>query len=125
MPVIPARGSVRQLLATVMGDPLAPFLGIGLIPLLHGFVPVHLVETYEPSGAKRDARPQGPHIATSVPPSDRPPFPPDIDTARNPFGCDAFWRRFDSSGLPGVPGESSETVIKDTGVPSRHPWHAL
>lgn len=50
---------------------------------------------------------------------------PNIDTAKNLFGCAAFFVRFGPDALPGVPGAASTEVIKDLGDPPKRPWHLL
>jgi hypothetical protein len=74
------------------------------------------------SAAVRDS---GPHRATSTPPRSQGPVKPNIDIARNPFGCSAFFVTFGLDALPGVPGASSTDVIKDLGDPPKQTWHLL
>jgi hypothetical protein len=73
-------------------------------------------------------RPGGPHHAIPNPPTEpifKPPIFPNIDVDRNPFGCDAFFRKYDAGCGPGIPGPPSDTIIKDVTEPTRQPWHAL
>ena len=77
------------------------------------------------AGADRDRVPGGPHEARPRPPTDRPPTLPNIDTAINPFGCDAFARKLTASSFPGIPGASSEQLVKDRNVPAKRAWHVL
>jgi hypothetical protein len=65
------------------------------------------------------------HFATSTPPKGQGPVRPTIDTAKNPFGCKAFFVSFGPGALPGVPGAASTDVIKDLGDPPKKPWHLL
>jgi peptidoglycan hydrolase-like protein with peptidoglycan-binding domain len=70
-------------------------------------------------------RPGGPHFASSDPlQKDRPIFP-NIDLAKNPFGCTAFARRFNARSFPGIPGGASDTLVVDQNVPPKQPWHTM
>lgn len=117
--------AVGAFLAGASGDPLlAAFAADQVAPGYGALPPIVLAPVNAQSGAVRDAE-NGPHTATSTPPKDKPPIRPSIDTAKNPFGCAAFFVRFGPDGAPGVPGESSTTVIKDLGDPPKLPWHQL
>ncbi len=72
-------------------------------------------------------RPGGPHFANPFP-SFRPfkmPIRPNIDRDKNPFGCNAFFRKYNGTGNPGIPGPPSASIIKDTARPQKQPWHVL
>ncbi len=72
-------------------------------------------------------RKNGPHFAVASPPF-RPfkmPIRPNIDLDKNPFGCKAFFRKYDARSGPGIPGPASATIIKDTPRPLKQPWHVL
>jgi outer membrane protein OmpA-like peptidoglycan-associated protein len=81
------------------------------------------LDEFQASGKERDD--SGKHIAISKPPANRNPIQPNFDTAINPFGCDAFFRKDDKDSFPGIPGDSSENVIKDLDEPSKQTWHQL
>lgn len=70
-------------------------------------------------------RKDGPHFANPSP-SFKPfqmPIRPNIDRDKNPFGCNAFFRKYDRHSGPGIPGPASATIIKDTARPLKQPWH--
>lgn len=73
----------------------------------------------------RDSGPTAPHKAVPIPPPDKPPIFPNIDLARNPFGCEAFARKFTTQSARGIPGASSEDLMKDTTDPPKQGWHVL
>ena len=82
-------------------------------------------DVYAQSGAVRD-KPNGPHHSEDpAPPRSQAPIFPNIDTSVNPFGCDAYARRFNAASLPGIPGDPAETVIKDLNDPVKQAWHTL
>jgi outer membrane protein OmpA-like peptidoglycan-associated protein len=81
------------------------------------------LDEFQASGKERDDA--GKHTAISKPPANRNPIQPNLDTAINPFGCDAFFRKDDKDSFPGIPGDSSENVIKDLDEPSKQTWHHL
>lgn len=85
------------------------------------FVP-HFDSLYNSPNRDRD---NGPHAAHSRPPSNKPPLFPNIDLAINPFGCNAFCRKLDAGSLPGIPGGSSDVLVKDTNIPEKKAWHVL
>ena len=70
-------------------------------------------------------RPNGPHIATPRPSRDKPPIFPNVDTDVNPFGCDAFARKFDAGCCPNIPGPTAASVITGTNEPPKQSWHSL
>ena len=77
------------------------------------------------AAADRDRGPGGPHEARPRPPTDRRPTLPNIDTDVNPFGCEAYARKLTASSFPGIPGASSEQLVKDRNVPVKRAWHVL
>jgi hypothetical protein len=79
---------------------------------------------YAQTGA-RDANGGPHHAGDPSPPRDRTPILPNLDTAINPFGCDAYARRWNAQSLPGVPGDDAKAVVKDLGDPAKRPWHVL
>jgi peptidoglycan hydrolase-like protein with peptidoglycan-binding domain len=72
-----------------------------------------------------DTRDESAHKARAFPPRDRPPVRPSFDLARNPFGCDAFFRKYDARSAPGVPGPPSDQVVKEIDGPPRRRWHSM
>jgi outer membrane protein OmpA-like peptidoglycan-associated protein len=120
------RNKVADFLERLAGSP--GVIGqVGREGLLNGgytglFVKDFLDE-FQASGKERDDTKK--HTAISKPPSDRPPIAPNFDTAINPFGCDAFFRKDDKDSFPGIPGAKSEDVIKDLDTPVKLPWHQL
>ncbi|GIG66113.1 peptidoglycan-binding domain-containing protein [Phytomonospora endophytica] len=117
------RGKVGDFLLDANGFPAGAAPGTTVVDGFGGFVPGPLGDTDAQGAAVRDA-PNGPHRATSTPPGSRPERP-NIDTAKNPFGCKAFFAAFKADALPGVPGAPSTDVIKDLGDPPKQPWHLL
>lgn len=115
---------VGTFLAGASGDPfLGAFVPDQVAPGYGALPPIVIPPVDAPSGAIRDAD-RGPHFARSTPPGER-PVAPNIDTAKNPFGCAAFFLKFGPDALPNVPGAPSTEVIKDLGDPPKHPWHLL
>lgn len=90
---------------------------------------VDFLQVFQASAAKRDV--PGQHGgAITHPPEDRDPIRPDFDLDRNPFGCDAFARRYLGDCCPGTPGLSTDDVIQDRSLsdgigPVKMPWHIL
>jgi peptidoglycan hydrolase-like protein with peptidoglycan-binding domain len=77
---------------------------------------------YVRASTVRDA---GPHDARATPPRPGPPIQPNLDTARNPFGCTAFLRVFRADCAPGVPG-APKLVAPDPVLDApKRPWHSL
>jgi hypothetical protein len=70
---------------------------------------------------------EGDHSAVSVPPAGKKPVFPNIDNKTNPFTCSAFFRKFDSTMLPGLPGPSFSAIVEDKErlVPARQAWNTL
>ncbi|HEV8083746.1 MAG TPA: DUF4157 domain-containing protein [Chitinophagaceae bacterium] len=64
------------------------------------------------------------HTGTPTPPRNKRPFQPNIDLAKNPFGCHAFFRFLDAKSFPRIPGKKSSDVIKDINSPAKQNWHA-
>jgi hypothetical protein len=117
--------AVGAFLAVASGDPfLAAFAADQVAPGYGALPPIVIAPVNAQSGAVRDTE-NGPHTAISTPPKGNPPVKPNIDTAKNPFGCAAFFVKFGSGGAPGVPGAASTDVIKDLGDPPKRPWHLL
>lgn len=105
-----AQATDDVLLASFIPDQIAP--GYGAFP------PQMIGPVDAQSAAGRDS---GPHFATSTPPKSQGPVRPNIDTAKNPFGCKAFFVSFGPGALPGVPGAASTDVIKDLATRPRSP----
>lgn len=115
--------NVGAFLAVASGDPfLAAFAADQVAPGYGALPPIVIAPVDAQSEAVRD---NGPHRADSTPPKSQGPVKPNLDTAKNPFGCAAFFAKFGPGALPGVPGAASTDVIKDLGDPPKHPWHLL
>ncbi len=71
-----------------------------------------------------DERDKSDHRAIAHPPRDR-PIRPSFDLDRNPFGCNAFARKYGADCLPNVPGAPSEKVILESDGPPRRRWHSM
>ncbi|WP_431214669.1 peptidoglycan-binding domain-containing protein [Puia sp. P3] len=67
------------------------------------------------------------HTAISGPPADQTPVIPNIDPDKNPFGCKAYFRKFDKTLAPGVPGPPFSQIVEDKNgsIPKGEPWHTL
>lgn len=67
------------------------------------------------------------HSAVSVPPIAQKPVFPNIDNQINPFTCRAFFRKFDKTILPGLPGPPFSSIVKDKErfIPPRQLWNRL
>lgn len=67
------------------------------------------------------------HSAVSVPPMDKKPVFPNIDNAINPFTCSAFFRKFDRTLAPKLPGPPFSAIVEDKEkfIPARRPWNTL
>jgi hypothetical protein len=80
---------------------------------------------YAPNTQKRDS--SGQHKAYPRPTEDQPPIVPQLDTSKNPFGCDAYCRKFDRTSAPGLPGPQSAQIIEDKegNIPPTQVWHVL
>ena len=120
------RTKVANFLERLAGSPGALDI-VGTEGFLNGgytglFVKSFLDE-FQASKTQRDDTKK--HTAIPKPPLDQKPIPPDFDTAKNPFGCDAFFRKDDKDSFPGIPGASSEDVIKDLDAPPKQSWHQL
>ncbi len=83
-----------------------------------------LIDLYHPNTDKRD---KNNHSAISKPPKNKLPVFPNIDTDINPFGCGAYFRKFDKDLGPGVPGPTSMEIIEDVdeNIPPLKSWHSL
>jgi peptidoglycan hydrolase-like protein with peptidoglycan-binding domain len=115
--------NVGAFLAVASGDPfLAAFAADQVAPGYGALPPIVIGPVDAQSAAVRDS---GPHFATSTPPKSQGPVRPNIDTAKNPFGCAAFFVSFGPDALRRVPGAPSTDVIKDLGDPPKQPWHLL
>lgn len=114
--------SVGTFLAVASGTPALAIVADQVAPGYGALPPLVIGPVDAQSDAVRDS---GPHFATSTPPKSQGPVRPNIDTAKNPFGCTAFFVSFGPDALPGVPGAASTDVIKDLGDPPKQPWHLL
>ena len=97
----------------------APFMPRFAENFVRDFVKLYLLPDRDREG--------GPHFAVANP-SFRPfkmPIRPNIDLDKNPFGCKAFFRKYDAHSGPGIPGPASATIIKDATRPEKQPWHVL
>jgi hypothetical protein len=67
------------------------------------------------------------HSAVSVPPMHKKPVFPNIDNAINPFACSAFFRKFDRTMAPKIPGPPFSAIVEDKEqfIPRRQPWNTL
>jgi peptidoglycan hydrolase-like protein with peptidoglycan-binding domain len=115
------RQQVSAFLAGAAGFPGLNLLG-DVAEGYGGLVMPDLVKA-DAQSQQRDT-PDGGHFVTSTPPGDRPPLPPDVDTAKNPFGCSAFFRTFAADGVK-IPGTPSTELVKDLKDPPKLPWHLM
>jgi hypothetical protein len=85
---------------------------------------------FSDSSGKRDEDPcrlpgGGCHFAQSVPPRDKKPIFPNIDSDINPFTCNAFFRKFDKTCQKPGPPFSSIMEDKEENIPPAQPWNTL
>jgi len=129
----PERSHLRGQNQAECQDKVGDFLfdSRGGLPFLTPFLP-RFTENFANDFTKlfqlpdRD-RQGGPHFAEAAPPF-RPfklPIRPNIDRDKNPFGCNAFFRKYTARSFPGIPGPASATIIKDAARPQKLPWHVL
>jgi hypothetical protein len=117
------RGKDQAECVQKVGEFLDNVLGLPLMLLGAGkFFISDFNDKYLLAASKRDA---GPHNAEVHPPESQRPFTPNIDVTRNPFLCEAFWRKFDAKSFSGIPGASAVDLVKDTNDPPKQPWHQL
>jgi hypothetical protein len=114
--------NVGAFLAQASGDPGLAIVADKVAPGYGSIPPIVIPPVDAQSDLVRDS---GPHFAEPTPPRSQGPVRPNIDTAKNPFGCAAFFVGFGPGALPGVPGAPSTDVIKDLGDPPKQPWHLL
>jgi peptidoglycan hydrolase-like protein with peptidoglycan-binding domain len=114
--------NVGAFLAVASGDPGLAIVADQVAPGYGALPPIVIPPVDAQSALVRDS---GPHRAESTPPKSQGPVRPNIDTAKNPFGCAAFFVGFGPGALPGVPGAPSTEVVKDLGDPPKQPWHLL
>ena len=121
----PATGSAPNAPPPAATDVAGGAVDLNFLTLYTQFFVDDFLALFLGAGADRDRVPGGPHEARPKPPTDRRPTLPNIDTDVNPFGCDAYARKLTKSSFPGIPGASSEQLVKDRNVPVKRPWHVM
>ena len=116
---------VAHFLESLAGSPgVLPAVGVDSF-LKDSYTAMYVGDFLREFDASRVARDlSGNHTAHSNPPLNK-PIQPNLDTAINPFGCNAFFVRDDKDSFPGIPGANSTQVIVDQGEPPKEPWHEL
>jgi peptidoglycan hydrolase-like protein with peptidoglycan-binding domain len=106
------------LMDTSIGLPVNPLGAYG--PMLAS----DLTDLFILNTGKRD---ESAHSAISKPPREKAPVFPNIDTDKNPFGCKAYFRKFDKDSGPGIPGPTFIEIMEDPdgNIPQAQTWHTL
>jgi hypothetical protein len=106
------------LMDTTIGLPVDPLGSFGIM------LSSDLTDLFMLNTGKRD---QSAHSAISKPPRGKPPVFPNIDTEKNPFGCNAYFRKFDKDSGPGIPGPTFIEIMEDPdgNIPRAQTWHTL